>query len=48
MFKLPIGLFFFLVFVVGGEEAAEGPNVNDRDSDDASAVPTPEPSLDGP
>ena len=47
MFKLPIGLVFFLA-LVGGDEAAEGPNVNDRDKDDASAVPTPEPSRDGP
>jgi hypothetical protein len=44
-FKLPFGLGFFFAMLVGGDDADEGPKVNDRDNDDARAVPRLDPVL---
>jgi hypothetical protein len=41
---LPFGLAFFLALpLAGGEEDDDRPNVKERDSEDARAVPKPEP-----
>ena len=45
MFKLSAGLDLFLLLLLGGDEDTEGPNVKDRDNDEASVAPKFEPDL---
>ena len=45
MVKLSAGLGLLLLLLLGGDEDAEGPNVKDRDNDEASVAPKFEPDL---